>query len=280
MEWKMEGQRFGRLEVIKYHSSDSNYNKRWWCRCDCGVEKPVLQDKLKNGQVKSCGCYAKEFRENLIQKSKDERREAGKRSYRVMIERCYNTENRSYHRYGGRGLKVCDRWKTGEENKSGWECFFEDMGPKPKNGSLNRVDKLEDYTPNNCYWADKNDEDTEIYDNGRPKGPPKEPIIFATSKDAWIYRALRHPKRKNLTKEDVEPLLADMCPLLEVEMSYDLYEGSATPPNYATLDRIDPNKGYEANNIQVISRRANTIKNDATLKELQMIVRNLEISRG
>jgi hypothetical protein len=272
----MEGQRFTRLTVLRFDSTDSNYNKRWWCRCDCGVEKAILQDKLKLGKTKSCGCYGKEFRENLIIKSKEERREAGKRGYRVMIERCYNTENRSYHRYGGRGLKVCDRWKEGEENKSGWECFFEDMGPKPKNGTLNRVDKLENYSPNNCYWADKNDDDTEIYDNGRPKGPVKEPIVYATSKEAWAARALRHQKRRHLTMEDLVDILPDMCPLLDVELSYDLYGTSSTPANYATMDRLDPARGYDIDNIHIVSRRANTIKNDATLEELEMIVRNLK----
>jgi hypothetical protein len=192
-----------------------------------------------------------------------------------MIERCYNTENRSYHRYGGRGLTVCDRWRFGEHGKSGWECFFDDMGPKPKGYTINRKNKEEGYYPDNCYWTSMNDENGEIYDNGRPKGPVKEPIIYATSKEAWAARALRHQKRRHLTMEDLVDILPDMCPLLGVELSYDLYGNFITPANYATMDRIDPAKGYELDNIHIISKRANTIKNDATLKELKMIVKNL-----
>lgn len=272
----MEGQRFGRLEVIKYHSSDSHYNKRWWCRCDCGVEKAILQDKLKNGRAKSCGCYAKEFRENLIQKSKDERREAGRKSYFVMMSRCYDPTNRNWHRFGGRGLNVCSRWKSGENGKTGWECFFEDMGPKPKGYTISRIDKDDDFYKDNCIWIAIDDENKETIDIGRPKGPVKEPIVYASSKEAWAARAVKHPKRRHLTMEMVLKILPDKCPLLGVDLSYDLYGTSITPANYATMDRIDPRKEYEVDNIHIVSRRANTIKNDATLEELEMIVGNLK----
>ncbi len=215
-------------------------------------------------------------RENLIQKSKDERREAGRKSYFVMMSRCYDSTNRNWYRFGGRGLNVCNRWKSGENGKTGWECFFEDMGPKPKGYTISRIDKEDDFYKDNCVWAAIDDENKETIDTGRPKGPVKEPIVYANSKEAWAARAIKHPKRRHLTMEIVLKMLPDKCPLLGVDLSYDLYGTSITPANYATMDRIDPRKEYEVDNIHIVSRRANTIKNDATLEELEMIVKNLK----
>lgn len=60
-----------------------------------------------------------------------------------------------------------------------------------------------------------------------------------------------------------------------MELTYTNFKG-AMPRNYATLDKIDPSKGYTVGNVQIISSRANTIKNDASLEELKTIVKNWE----
>ena len=120
----LTGERFGRLVVLKRVANNKHEQSMWACKCDCGKEKIILGYHLKSGDTKSCGCLA---REQLIQRStKHGHHKNGKSSkiYAVwaeMIQRCTNPNHKAYHNYGGRGIKVCSRWKK-------FENFLKDMG--------------------------------------------------------------------------------------------------------------------------------------------------------
>lgn len=107
----------------------------------------------------------------------------------------------------------------------------------------------------------------------RKKHDPKPVTEF----EKWVRRSRHNKKatlRKNLTYEMYMALYVTHCPLLGVELTYSKYEGTHAPSNYASLDKIDPSKGYVEGNVQILSFRANTLKGHASLEELKIIVDN------
>lgn len=129
------GKKFARLTAVARVKG-----RGWRLQCKCGNEIVSQVGPVNAGKIKSCGCLRSEVEKGLSSHALYVR-------WAGMIQRCENPNHVAYPRYGGKGVKVCERWHK-------FEHFLADMGEAPEGMTLDRFPNSEgDYEPSNCRWA-------------------------------------------------------------------------------------------------------------------------------
>lgn len=124
-------------------------------RCACGAEREVSRNSLRQGKSLSCGdCSGKKAKRSKLSATRSDRAR-----WHAMISRCHRQEYKVFQNYGGRGIRVCDRWRFGEGDHDGFACFMLDVGPQPFPGAeIDRINNDGNYEPANVRWVTRSEQ--------------------------------------------------------------------------------------------------------------------------
>lgn len=143
------GKTYGLLTVIRYAGKTARGRTLWECKCECGNVVTAIGSELSDGHTTSCKC--RRMTTGKLNRTHGYSRTRIYGLWSHVIRRCYSLSSKAYNRYGGRGITVCERWRK-------FENFYADMGERPVDRTLDRIDN------DGGYWCGKCDECTA---NGR-----------------------------------------------------------------------------------------------------------------
>lgn len=213
----MTGKRFARLTVLERAENDKYGNAFWLCQCECGNKVRVSGQSLRNGHTKSCGCLQKEKARlrflkygHLLKSSVPWNKGLKFRTppyykqiktiYYAMRQRCYNSHNAEYERYGGRGIQICSEWQK-FDNFYNWSIkkgYEEGL-------TIERIDNNRGYVPDNCRFATRAEQNRNTSRNNRVIDE-KTGNVLVTAEVARLIGVSRSTAAKWYRKEGLRTL--------------------------------------------------------------------------
>lgn len=153
-EYEMLGETFGQLTVLKkgkgHISQCGKKTATWICECSCGNTTEKIGNNLRRGHVRSCGCISGQMRVESSG-SHGKTNHYLHKTWSGIKTRCFNSRDKSYKHYGGRGITMFEGWI--DNFQAFYEYIINNLGERPNKHTLDRIDVEGNYEPGNIRWA-------------------------------------------------------------------------------------------------------------------------------